>query len=98
MIAGCANDRVQFRYLVNSPPHKTQCRERMLIVRIVGTRKTVSVNWGIRSLRQHEWKLTHHKTFNVLDTCPIHGSAGQQDADARPNEDQTPKGYWYEPV
>ena len=39
MIVGCANDRVQFCYLVNSSPHKTQCRERTLIVRIVGTKE-----------------------------------------------------------
>lgn len=39
IIAGCANDRVQFCYLVNSSPHKTQCRERTLIVRIVGTKE-----------------------------------------------------------
>lgn len=75
MIAGCANDRLQFRYLVNSSPHKTQCRERTLIVRIVGTsKKTVSVR--IRSPRTARMKLTHHKTFDVLDTCLFHRSAG----------------------
>ena len=43
-------------------------------------------------------KRTHHKTFDILDTCPFHGSAGKQDTDASPNEGQTPKGYWDEPV
>jgi hypothetical protein len=42
--------------------------------------------------------LTHHKTTDVLDTCPLYRPARKQDADASPSKSQTAKGNGDEPI
>lgn len=87
-----------FRFQVILHPRSTQCRERILIVRIVGTRKIKTIRTWNPLATPAPMKLTHHKTFDVLDTRPLDRSAGKQDTDASPNEGQTAKGDWDEPI